>query len=122
MRSEPTGWHEIVSVEIMTATEKFNVVKRACDEQKVCQVKFRDELAPRLIHPLGVCLTYNRGLVIVCCVEGKDNGQQKADPIVSNLPIEDCDQIKIIEKKFDGWPDFITKSKICDDWLFHIPV
>jgi hypothetical protein len=106
----------------MTVTEKFNVVKRACDEQKVCQVYYKDELAARLIHPLGICLTFNRGLVIVCCIEESDNTQGKVDLVVCNLPIEDCDQIKIMEKKFQGWPDFKTKTLICDDWLFHIPI
>jgi hypothetical protein len=113
---------QILTIEFMTATEKFNVVKRACVEQKVCHVYYKDERAPRLIHPLGVCLTFKRGLVIVCCVHAVNTSSDDSQPVLSNLPLEDCDHIKIIEKTFDGWPDFVTKTVICDDWLFHIKV
>jgi hypothetical protein len=104
----------------MTATEKFNVVKRACHEQKICQVKFKDERIARFIHPLGICLTFNRGLVIVCCVEDTLDPARKNDATVSNLPIEDCHQIQITDKSFNVTSDFVTQTKICDDWLFHI--
>jgi hypothetical protein len=104
----------------MTATEKFNLVKRACNEQKICQVKLKEETTPRFIHPLGICLTYNRGLVIVCCVEDTINAAIKKDATVSNLPIEDCHQIQITDKNFKVTADFVTQTKICDDWLFHI--
>ena len=105
----------------MTATEKFNLVKRACNEQKICQVKFKDERTPRFIHPLGICVTFNRGLVIVCCVEDASVDESvKSETLVSNLPIEDCHQIQITEKKFEVTADFVSQSKVCNDWLFHI--
>lgn len=34
----------------MTVSEKFNLVKCACDEQKVCEVKYKNEPVPRFIH------------------------------------------------------------------------
>jgi hypothetical protein len=106
----------------MTATEKFNIIKRACVDQKVCQLLYKHERVPRFIHPLGVCLTFNRGLVIVCCVQDFNKAVENQHKAVSNLPLEDCHEIKMIEKTFQGWPDFVTKTLICDDWLFHIPV
>ena len=104
----------------MTAGEKFNIVKRACDEQRVCCLYFRDERAPRYIRPFGVCLTFNRGLVIVCCESQTENPIGKDDIRVSNLPMEDCDHIRITEEEFQVWPDFKKEMKICDDWLFHV--
>lgn len=103
----------------MTATEKFNLVKRACKEQKICKVKFKDEPTPWFIHPLGICLTFNRGLVIVCCVEhtSAESNQKEG---VRNLPIEDCDQIQMTDKGFQVTSDFVRQTRICDDWLFHI--
>ena len=104
----------------MTVGEKFSIVKRACDEQKVCQLHFRDERTPRYIRPFGVCLTFNRGLVIVCCEADTLNPPGKDESKVSNLPMEDCDHIRITDTEFDVWPDFKKQMKICDDWLFHV--
>ena len=105
----------------MTASEKYNTVKRACTEQKVCQVKLRDEQAPRYIHPLGICLTFARGMVIVCLQEDFGTIEETPGPDLSNLPIEDCDQINITERKFNVMREFM-QNKICDDWLFHINI
>lgn len=108
----------------MTASEKYNTVKRACTEQKVCQVKFRDEQAPRYIHPFGICLTFSRGIVIVCLQEEQEESGRRQDatgPDVTNLPMEDCDHIHITERKFEVIREFIQNS-ICDDWLFHIKI
>ena len=105
----------------MTASEKYNTVKRACTEQKVCQVKYRDEHAPRYIHPLGICLTFTRGMVIVCLQEGSGRTQGTSGPDLSNLPLEDCDHIHITERRFNVLCEFI-QNKICDDWLFHINI
>lgn len=104
----------------MTASEKFKLVKRACDELKVCEVRYKDEPIPRYIHPLGICLTFNRGLVIVCCSDESYSPKKKEKTPLTNLPIEDCDHIKILEKGFSVWPNFVAETKICDDWLFHI--
>ena len=101
----------------MTAMEKFNLVKRACDERKACQLHFRDEPIPRLIHPLGVCLTFNRGMIIVCC--GPDH-PVSGDDTIANLPMEDCENIRITEQGFKVWPEFLKKMDMCDDWLFHV--
>lgn len=105
----------------MTASEKYNTVKRACSEQKVCQVKFRDEQSPRYIHPLGICLTFTRGIVIVCFQEESGRLQEPTAANVSNLPMEDCDHIRITERKFEVMREFI-QNRICDDWLFHIKI
>lgn len=104
----------------MTALEKFNLVKRACVEQRVCELKYKDERIARCIHPLGICLNFNRGLVIVFCWEENTTPLKKAYSNVSNFPIEDCHSIKILEKKFQVWPDFVAEAKFCQDWLFHI--
>ena len=104
----------------MTAMEKFNLVKRACDEQRICQVNFRNERVPRFIHPLGICLTFSRGLVIVCCVEDATSASRQTEPMISNLPIEDCHQMQMTDKRFKVTSDFVTESKVCNDWLFHI--
>lgn len=114
------GWHEIVYSKVMTAAEKFNTVKRACIELKICQLIFGNEKSPRFIRPLGICLTFNRGLVIVCRLENTTeiNGGNEAP--VSNLPIEDCHMIKITDRKFKVVPEFFKKTHGCDDWLFHV--
>lgn len=105
----------------MTVSEKYDTLKRACTEQKVCQVKFRDEQAPRHIHPLGICLTFTRGMVIVCLQEESGRIHETAGAEISNLPMEDCDHIRITERKFEVMREFI-QNKICDDWLFHINI
>lgn len=105
----------------MTASEKFELIKRACREQKVCEVRYRDERVPRYVHPLGICLTFNRGLVIVCCMEEQRDGKGGSPTLVlKNLPMEDCHQMRIMDEKFKILPDFIDQAKICDDWLFHV--
>ena len=101
----------------MTAMEKFNLVKRACDEQKACQLQYKDETAFRTIFPLGICLTFNRGMVIVGCVQESSTTKET---LLKNFPMEDCDNIRILERKFTVWPDFKKAMKICDDWLFHV--
>jgi predicted DNA-binding transcriptional regulator YafY len=103
----------------MTATEKFNLVKRACDEKKVCEVKYTDNRAPRNIQPLGICLTYKRTLVIVCW-SGDVGGTVRNQEAVTNLPIEDCENIKILEKNFQVPPGTMANAKICEDWIFRV--
>lgn len=104
----------------MTAAEKFDMVKRACAEQKICQLNFRNEKSPRFIHPLGICLTAKRALVIVCCLENTGESRSRNEPVVSNLPIEDCHMISITDRKFQVVPEFFKQTKTCDDWLFHV--
>ena len=105
----------------MTVAEKFNTLRRACAEQKVCHVKYRDEPSARLIHPMGICLTLNRKLVIVCCQEEVHGMSTGIALQLRNLPIEDCEHIHIIERKFNVSPEFIEK-KFCNEWLFHVAI
>jgi hypothetical protein len=58
-------------------------------------------------------------MVIVCCQEDSAKKQKPGSPEVSNLPIEDCDQIHITDRTFQVLSEFL-KSKNCDDWLFHV--
>lgn len=104
----------------MTATEKFNLVRRACHEKKVCEVKYTDRRASRKIHPLGICLTGARALVIVCCTEDNFDPLLNYDVSVTNLPMEDCEQIRMLDQKFSIFPEFVSDSKICKEWIFHI--
>jgi hypothetical protein len=104
----------------MNASEKFNAVKKACEEKRVCQLNFKDERRPRYIHPLGICLTYKRGLVIVCRVEETDQLNKNNDPLISNLPIEDCHHIRLTDRRFHVLPDFFKQAEVCDDWLFYV--
>lgn len=104
----------------MTATEKFNLVRRACHEKKVCEVKYADKRASRNIHPLGICLTGARSLVIVCCTADNFDSLQNYNLTVTNLPMEDCDHIRMLEQEFSIFPEFVANSKICEEWIFHI--
>lgn len=104
----------------MTVGEKFRIVKRACDEQKICELHFREERTPRYILPVGICLTFNRGLVIVCYPMEPQSAIGNEESEVCNLPMEDCDHIRLTEKTFEVGADFKTRVKICDDWLFHV--
>jgi hypothetical protein len=103
----------------MTTSEKYSMLKRACDEKKVCEIKYTDNRPPRAIHPLGMCLTSKRGLVIVCCFQN-GNGLKKWQSTVMSLPIEDCDHVKILDEQFQVRPGFVASSTICLDWLFQV--
>lgn len=104
----------------MTTSEKYTTLKRACDEQKVCQLNYGNERNPWYIRPLGICLTFKRGMVVVCCVENIDSASDKNPGTVANLPLEDCHQIRITDKGFHVLPDILEQARGCDDWLFHV--
>jgi hypothetical protein len=103
----------------MTTSEKYNLLKHACDEKKVCAIQYVDNRSPEVIHPLGICITYKRGLVIVCCPANSDDLNQW-NAMLTNVPIEECDHVKILDERFQVTHDFLKSSTMCVDWLFHV--
>jgi hypothetical protein len=101
----------------MTASEKFNIVRKACDEKKICELTFKNEITSRVVQPFGICLTFKRGLIIVCKEVSPYNVNVTLRQVIE-LPLEDCEKIKILERKFAA-QDFVQSNK-CNDWLFHV--
>jgi hypothetical protein len=102
----------------MTVSEKFFLVKRACEQLKVCQIIVRNEAIPRVVLPIGVCLTAKRGLIIVCRQIDANKGHTKSKPC--NLAIEDCVSIKVLEKNFEVVSDTRIDTGFCTDWVVHV--
>ena len=102
----------------MTTSEKFSIVKAACNQQKICAVKLVGEPASRIIQPIGVCLTAKRGLIIVC----KQTGgyfHGKSVPKTCNFAIENCESIRIVNENFEV-PIPALDSDLCTDWLVRV--
>ena len=76
-----------------------------------------------MIQPMGICLTFKRGLIIVGYKASEaQKSRQNTDSFlqIENLPLEDCDHIRILEHRFNVVPDFQQQAKQCNDWLFHV--
>jgi hypothetical protein len=103
----------------MTITEKFHIIRKACDLKMVCEVKLKNEPRPRTIQPIGVCLTIKRGLVIV---SKQTDGYSKtgAFPKVFNFSLDDSENIRLVGKTFKISPESIQDPDICKDWIVHV--
>lgn len=98
----------------MTISEKFQIIKKACDQLRVCDVHLRGEPSPREIQPIGICLTIKRGLIIVCLqVDGYS--KKSILPKTCNFAMEDCEKIMMLEKKFGNQDGLLKEPNLCKD-------
>jgi hypothetical protein len=102
---------------LMTISEKFGAIRKACDKHLVCEVRLLNEPAVRIVQPLGVCLTKKRGLVVVCWQIG--GYASTLMPGSCNFALDDCAEIKPIEKTFKI-PMYADDPEYCQDWLVHV--
>jgi hypothetical protein len=101
----------------MTISEKFYTIKKACDQMKMCEVWLKDEPSPRIVQPLGICLTIKRGLIIVC-KQTAGHFTKKGLPKTCNFPLDDLQKIRILEKKFELEAE--SYGQECEEWLVQI--
>jgi hypothetical protein len=103
----------------MTITEKFHMIRKACDLKMVCEVKLKNEPSVRTIQPIGVCLTIRRGLIIVC---KQTAGYSKTGtfPKIFNFSLDDSETIRFVGKTFNISPEALQDQEICHDWIVHV--
>jgi hypothetical protein len=103
----------------MTISEKFQIIKKACDQRMVCEVHIKNEPLARIVQPIGVCLTIKRGLIVVC-KQTEGYSKDKKFPKICNFALDDCERITVLEKKFKMRADKVQDHELCQDWIVRI--
>ncbi|MFZ6011250.1 MAG: hypothetical protein ACOYXT_12960 [Bacteroidota bacterium] len=80
-------------------------------------MQFRQEPSPRILQIIGICLTIELALVIVC--HQVSGYSEDSLPGVQHLLVGQCDHIELLEKKFDNFPDFNPKEQQYEEWLLY---
>ena len=103
----------------MTISEKFNIIRRACHHLKVCEVWLKHEPSPRVVQPIGICLTIKRGLIVVC-KQTAGHDTKHSLPKTCNFALEDVLTIKILDKEFNIDREHKEAGDLCTEWLVHV--
>jgi hypothetical protein len=103
----------------MTQEFRARQIWEACQQKKVCKIKFRDEFFVRIVHPYGICQTRQNKIVIVCWqVDGPGKGGNI--PSYRNMLLENCEGVEILDETFEVQQNFNPEDSIYKDWVFHI--
>jgi hypothetical protein len=103
----------------MTNSEKFQLVKKACDAHTMCEVQLINEPVPRIVQPIGVCLTIKRGLIIVCR-QTDGYSRYKSFQKACNFSLDELVYVKPIAKTFNAAAEVAQDPDFCKDWIVHV--
>lgn len=103
----------------MQQEEIINTLKKACEERKFCRVQLTKEPSARIVQPHGICNCRRQKPVLVCV---QTSGYSKSGklPQFRNLPLDSCEEVEILDKKFRIHPNFDPLDGQYDEWLFHV--
>lgn len=99
-----------------------NITKQlyeAARSRSICSLKLENEGGYRMIHTHGIFMSKHRTLM-VCCWQ-KSGFSDKGELVgYKNLPLEKCENVLVLSRRFVKRRDFNPESIQYGEWLFHI--
>jgi hypothetical protein len=99
--------------------ETLDDIKRASTERRICKLFFKNEPRARVIYPYGIFRTAKGKFMIACWQEGGYSTSGKL-PEFRNFPVEKCEKIELLDRKFLMAEQFDPTASIYHEWVYHI--
>ena len=99
-----------------------NITKQlwgAANSRSICSLKLEGENGYRTIHTHGVFMSKLKKLTIVCWQKSGFSGKGATEGF-KNLPLERCESVLVLSRKFVKRRDFNPTDDQYGEWLFHI--
>ena len=91
----------------------------AANGRNICSLKFVDEDGYRRVNPHGIYMSKQKNLIISCWQTSGFSAKGNSEGF-KNLPLEKCETVMVLNKKFAKRRDFNPKDEQYGEWLFHI--
>jgi hypothetical protein len=104
---------------MLTLEEVTQLLWQASEKKRACRIQMKGEFLSRTIHPYGVCKTSRNQIALICWQTlgfTKAGGKEG----FRNLILEDCEDVEILENRFQVRKDFNAGDSQYKEWVFHI--
>jgi hypothetical protein len=106
----------------LTFNNLENITKQlyeAARSRSICSFKLQGEGSYRMIHTHGVFMSKHQKLTL-CCWQRSGYSAKGELEGYKNLPLEKCENVLVLSRRFVKRRDFNPESSQYGEWLFHV--